>query len=161
MFKVELIGDVLVFSNGETKQATDEEKRYFSRRKVLKAIKKTLRDKDGNEYQEWDILRWADLHRHSGYSFLDGAIRIKDMVKKTEVCGAITDHGNMCGALDFYKAMKAAGKLPIIGQEFYVENVNGEKKGNHLLLLAKKTKDIKTFLNCPVWRITTFIKSLI
>ena len=44
-------------------------------------------------------LKFIDLHRHSEYSLLDGSIRIKDMVDKTEYAGALTDHGNMFGHL--------------------------------------------------------------
>lgn len=83
------------------------------------------------------ILHWADLHRHSGFSLLDGANKISDLVAKTDFAGAITDHGAMHGVLDYYKMMKKAGKLPILGFEAYAETISGEKKGNHLLLLAK------------------------
>lgn len=90
------------------------------------------------------ILHWADLHRHSGFSLLDGANKISDLVAKTDFAGAITDHGAMYGVLDFYKSMKKAGKLPILGFEAYAETIGRQKKGNHLLLLAK---DLNGFHN--------------
>lgn len=88
-------------------------------------------------FLEVKVVRFADLHRHSSYSLLDGGSRIKDLVEKTGYVGALTDHGNMFGFLKYYKAMKKAGKQPIIGLEAYVETIEGEKKGNHLVLLAR------------------------
>ena len=119
----------LEFSDGTVKPASEEEKGYFSLRKKLKAIKQ--------ENGEYKIIRWADLHRHSGYSLLDGAILPEVMADKTEYVGAITDHGNMCGAMKFYNAMKKQGKQPIMGEEFYCEDISGNKTANHLILLAK------------------------
>ncbi|MFF2531443.1 DNA polymerase III subunit alpha [Brevibacillus sp. NPDC058079] len=92
------------------------------------------------------IIRWADLHRHSGYSLLDGGSKISDIVRKTEYAGAITDHGAMFGVMEYYKQMKAAGKLPILGFEAYAETIEGEKKGNHLLLLAKNQEGFKNLV---------------
>lgn len=84
-----------------------------------------------------NVIRYAPLHGHSGYSLLDGASQIEDMVKKSEYHMAITDHGNMFGTLDFYKKMTKAGKHPIIGCELYSENIHGEKVRHHLLVLAE------------------------
>ncbi|WPQ59737.1 DNA polymerase III subunit alpha [Paenibacillus polymyxa] len=92
------------------------------------------------------IIRWADLHRHSGYSLLDGGSKISDIVRKTEYAGAITDHGAMFGTLEYYKQMRKAGKLPILGFEAYAETIQGEKKGNHLLLLAKNEEGFKNLV---------------
>ena len=59
------------------------------------------------------------LHLHTEYSLLDGAVRIKDLIKKAQRCKmpavAMTDHGNIFGAIDFYMAAKAADNKPIIG----------------------------------------------
>lgn len=63
------------------------------------------------------IIRFADLHRHSDCSLLDGMTKIKDMAAKTEYAGALTDHGNMYGFLEYYKTMRAMGKHPILGFE--------------------------------------------
>ena len=59
------------------------------------------------------IPEFTHLHLHTEYSLLDGANKIKDLAKKVKALGmksvAMTDHGNMFGAIDFYKAMKAEG----------------------------------------------------
>ncbi|MBV9274050.1 MAG: DNA polymerase III subunit alpha [Verrucomicrobia bacterium] len=67
---------------------------------------------------------FVHLHLHSEYSLLDGAIRIPDLMKKAVEYGmpavAITDHGNMYGAVEFYQAAQKAGIKPIIGCEIYM-----------------------------------------
>ncbi|MEU0556415.1 DNA polymerase III subunit alpha [Dactylosporangium sp. NPDC006015] len=67
---------------------------------------------------------FVHLHVHTEYSMLDGAARLKDMFKEANRLGmpavAITDHGNMHGAYDFYKQATAAGVTPILGVEAYV-----------------------------------------
>jgi DNA polymerase III subunit alpha len=91
---------------------------------------------------------FAHLHLHTQYSFLDGAIRMKDLVKRVGQLGmrsvAVTDHGNMYGALDFYQQAKGAGLKPILGMEAYVTGVTGnvkhtdkERENFHLVLLAE------------------------
>jgi DNA polymerase-3 subunit alpha len=89
---------------------------------------------------------FVHLHLHTLYSLLDGAIRIKDLLKTVQEKGmksvAITDHGNLFGAIDFYKKAKEAGVKPIIGYEAYVAGPKGRKDkseriGRHLILLAK------------------------
>jgi len=91
---------------------------------------------------------FAHLHLHTQYSFLDGAIRVKDLIKKLQSHGmkscAVTDHGNMFGALDFYQQATAAGINPILGIEAYVTGVTGDVKHTdhvrenfHLVLLAE------------------------
>ena len=94
------------------------------------------------------------LHIHSEYSLLDGANRIKDLPVRAKELGmnaiAITDHGVMFGAIDFYKACKANGVKPIIGCEVYVaprgrkdKEPKIDEKYNHLILLAKNNEGYK------------------
>ncbi|HEX3085916.1 MAG TPA: DNA polymerase III subunit alpha, partial [Pyrinomonadaceae bacterium] len=94
---------------------------------------------------------FVHLHLHTDYSLLDGAIQIKPLAERTEKLGmnacAMTDHGNMYGAISFYNTMKAKGIKPIIGCETYIaatnrhdrsaRNIGGEKANFHLILLAK------------------------
>jgi len=91
-------------------------------------------------------MSFTHLHLHTLYSLLDGAIRMKDLIKTVKAKGmssvAVTDHGNMFGAVDFYKKAKEAGLKPILGMEAYVAGPKGrgdrtEKIANHLILLAK------------------------
>ncbi|MBN1531876.1 MAG: DNA polymerase III subunit alpha, partial [Spirochaetes bacterium] len=96
-------------------------------------------------------MKFVHLHTHSDYSILDGAIPIDRMIDKALEFGmpalALTDHGNMFGALEFYQKARKKGITPIIGQEFYVaagsrlkrESVRdgGKEKAYHLILLAK------------------------
>ncbi|MGQ9679141.1 MAG: DNA polymerase III subunit alpha, partial [bacterium] len=67
---------------------------------------------------------FVHLHNHSEFSLLDGATRIDDMVQLAKEMGmeavALTDHGNMFGAINFYQAAKRVGIKPIIGAEVYV-----------------------------------------
>ena len=64
-------------------------------------------------------MSFTHLHLHTLYSLLDGAIRMKDLIKTVKAKGmsavAVTDHGNMFGAIDFYKKAKDAGIKPIFG----------------------------------------------
>ena len=98
---------------------------------------------DNNEVS---VIRFADLHRHSDCSLMDGLSKIPDIVAKTEYAGALTDHGNMYGFLEYYKAMIAAGKKPILGFEAYTENLEGELCAAHLILLAKNNAGYKNLL---------------
>ena len=92
--------------------------------------------------------KFVHLHMHTEFSLLDGANRIKDLPIRAKELGmdamAITDHGVMFGAIDFYKACKANGIKPIIGCEMYVaprrmqdKDASLDGKYNHLILLAK------------------------
>jgi len=69
-------------------------------------------------------MSFVHLHLHSQYSLLDGAIRLDDLVKKVKAQNmpavAVTDHGCMFGAIEFYTKCKAEGVKPIIGAELYV-----------------------------------------
>src|SRR4051795_12881619 len=67
---------------------------------------------------------FVHLHVHTEYSMLDGAARLKDLFRETSAMGmpalAMTDHGNLYGAFDFYKQATKAGVKPIIGTEAYI-----------------------------------------
>ncbi len=93
---------------------------------------------------------FTHLHVHTEFSLLDGACRIEQLVLRAKELGmtslAITDHGNMYGAVDFYKACKKHGIKPIIGCEVYVaERSRFDKEKtiyknyNHLILLVKNS----------------------
>lgn len=92
------------------------------------------------------MSEFTHLHLHTEYSLLDGANKIKTLAKRLKELGikscAITDHGNMYGAIEFYKTMKAEGIKPIIGLEAYIHNHEDiSSKENrqrfHLCLFAK------------------------
>ncbi|MBR4684327.1 MAG: DNA polymerase III subunit alpha [Spirochaetia bacterium] len=95
------------------------------------------------------MTEFVHLHNHTDYSLLDGAMKIGDMVSKAKSLGmksiAITDHGNMFGALNFYEKCKENEIKPIVGCEFYMAEgsrkiKSGTEFGNkyyHLILLAK------------------------
>ena len=98
--------------------------------------------------------QFVHLHIHSEFSLLDGANRIKDLPVRAKELGmdamAITDHGVMYGAIDFYDACKKEGIKPIIGCEVYVaprsrfdKEPGIDNKYNHLILLAKNTEGYK------------------
>jgi DNA polymerase-3 subunit alpha len=81
---------------------------------------------------------FVHLHVHTQYSLLDGALKVKDLVKRVAAASmpavAMTDHGNMFGAITFYKAAKEAGIQPILGCEIDVIGLGG--RSSHLPLLA-------------------------
>ena len=93
-------------------------------------------------------MSFCHLHLHSEYSLLDGACRIKDLVKQVKELGqqavAVTDHGAMYGVIDFYTAAKQCGIKPIIGCEVYVASGSRTDKSatqsgdrSHLILLCE------------------------
>lgn len=97
---------------------------------------------------EGSTIPFAHLHVHTHYSLLDGANRIDELVARAKALDqpavAITDHGNMFGAIEFYQAAVDAGVKPIIGMEAYIapgdrrrKDATGVKDASyHLLLLA-------------------------
>ncbi len=95
--------------------------------------------------------QFAHLHLHTQYSLLDGAIRVKDLFPAVLERGmktvAMTDHGNMYGAVDFFKQAKAHGVKPIFGSEVYVADRGMEDKSvrssYHLVLLARDEQGYK------------------
>ncbi|MGE0395685.1 MAG: DNA polymerase III subunit alpha [Kofleriaceae bacterium] len=100
---------------------------------------------------------FTHLHLHTQYSLLDGAIRVKDLFPKVKELGmdtvAVTDHGNMFGAIDLYTEAKAAGVKLVFGCETYVAATDRHDRTNrrnyHLILLAKNDVGYKnlSFLN--------------
>lgn len=99
------------------------------------------------------------LHNHTHYSLLDGACRVEDLI---EACAAfdmpalaITDHGNLFGAIEFYTKAREAGIKPIIGAEVYIapksrfdktSSKGGSDTSFHLILLAKDYTGYKNLM---------------
>jgi DNA polymerase-3 subunit alpha len=102
--------------------------------------------------------KFVHLHTHSHYSLLDGLTKLEDMVdiakKNGQTAIALTDHGNMYGAIEFYKIARKAGIKPIIGVEAYLtagsrkekSAETGQKRYYHLILLAKNHKGYKNLI---------------
>ena len=92
-------------------------------------------------------MAFTHLHLHTEYSLLDGACRLSRLAKAAKEKGmtalAITDHGVMYGAVDFYKECKKQGIKPIIGCEVYVapqsrfDKTSSYGKYYHMVLLCK------------------------
>ncbi|MDR1615055.1 MAG: DNA polymerase III subunit alpha [Campylobacteraceae bacterium] len=100
-------------------------------------------------------MSFTHLHLHTEYSLLDGANKIKELAKRLKAQGAkaaaITDHGNMFGAIDFYKTMTKEGIKPIIGIEAYIHNGDELddktiKQRFHLCLFAKNETGYKNLM---------------
>ena len=100
-------------------------------------------------------INFTHLHLHTEYSLLDGANKIAKLAKKLKAQGvksvAITDHGNMFGAIDFYKTMRKEGIKPIIGMEAYIHNGDEladktNKQRFHLCLYAKNEIGYKNLM---------------
>ena len=102
---------------------------------------------------------FVSLHNHTEYSFLDGAIKINDLIKKAKEfemeAVAITDHGGLFGAVEFYFACKKAKIKPILGFEAYVAPGSrtdrtqsvGEHNYSHLILLAENNTGWKNLMH--------------
>ncbi len=96
---------------------------------------------------------FVHLHCHSHYSLLDGQSKIPDLIDRVKSLGmpavALTDHGNLFGAIEFLREAKAAGIVPIVGMEAYVApgkrtdrttssgGAGDERYAYHLTLLAQ------------------------
>ena len=102
-------------------------------------------------------MKFTHLHVHTHYSLLDGLAKIDDILDRAKELGmeslAITDHGVLYGAIEFYVKAKERGIKPIIGCEMYVSNdLNSknndsvDKRRNHLILLAKNQKGYKNLM---------------
>ncbi len=103
---------------------------------------------------------YIPLHLHTEYSLLDGAIRIKELVEQATAykmpAVAITDHGNLFGAIDFYRKTTKAGIKPIIGCEVYVaprtrfekrHATETEEATYHLILLSKDNSGYRNLVS--------------
>ena len=108
--------------------------------------------------KNFSVVLYSDLHRHSDNSLLDGMTKVSQMVEATEYSGALTDHGNMYGFLEYYKTMKAAGKKPIIGMEAYMTDNDNNMTNNHLLLLAKNNTGYRNLLKLASESFANFYK---
>ncbi len=96
------------------------------------------------------------LHLHSEYSLLDGGCKIKEIPKRAAALGmpaiAVTDHGNMHGTIEFYRACKDVGVKPLIGLEAYVcehsrlEKRDGKAHSGHMVLLARNQTGYQNLL---------------
>lgn len=91
-------------------------------------------------------MPFAPLHLHTEYSLLDGACRLKPLVKRLKELGfehcAVTDHGVMYAAVDFYSALKEAGIHPVIGCEVYIcpnrfDKQSLNREYSHMILLCE------------------------
>src|SRR5438067_338667 len=106
-------------------------------------------------------MSFVHLHTHSEFSLLDGAAQLHKLVYRAQELEmpalALTDHGVMYGAVDFYEKARAAGIKPIVGVEAYVapgshkdrtarSARDAEKNAYHLLLLAKNLQGYKNLL---------------
>jgi DNA polymerase-3 subunit alpha len=102
-------------------------------------------------------MSFVHLHTHSHYSLLDGFSKIDDLIKRASELGfpalALTDHGTLSGAIEFYKKAKKAGIKPIIGCEVYLaprtrfdKTARIDSKSYHLTLLAKDEKGYKNLI---------------
>ncbi len=102
--------------------------------------------------------KFVHLHTHTHYSLLDGMTKIPDLVAKAKELGmtavAMTDHGNLYGAVEFYKECTKAGIKPILGVEAYIASGDhkekntgtGESNYYHLILLVKNETGWKNLL---------------
>ncbi len=111
-----------------------------------------------NEVKPTAAKPFVHLHCHTHFSLLDGASRIPDLVQHVKSLGmnacAITDHGNLYGAIDFYAECKKAGINPVVGYEAYVApgsrtDKAARKRGDagfHLTILAKNNVGWKNLI---------------
>ncbi|HEX9667612.1 MAG TPA: DNA polymerase III subunit alpha [Thermodesulfobacteriota bacterium] len=99
---------------------------------------------------------FVHLHLHSQYSLLDGAIKFEELFSKLHELGmnsvALTDHGNLFGAFDFYKKAKQFSIKPIIGCEVYItpklkSDSTNHERNNHLILLSMNQQGYKNLSN--------------
>src|SRR3989344_7188367 len=99
--------------------------------------------------------KFVHLHCHSEYSLLDGLSKIKKLVRRVKELEmpavAITDHGVMYGAIEFYKECQKEGIKPLVGMEAYTcigdhKQKNGREDTNHLLLIAQNYTGYKNLM---------------
>ena len=101
---------------------------------------------------------FVHLHNHSEYSLLDGAIRVKDLAEAAQGMGmgavALTDHGNLFGAIPFLKAAREVGVKPITGMETYLAEggikergrAAGQLRNDHLTLLVRSEEGYRNLI---------------
>src|SRR3954453_20081267 len=103
---------------------------------------------------------FVHLHCHTHYSLLDGASKIPDLVRRVKGLGmpalALTDHGNLYGAVEFLREAKAADFKPILGMEAYVAprhrterstgGGSGQEYAFHLTLLARNGEGVRNLM---------------
>lgn len=100
---------------------------------------------------------YVHLHNHTHHSLLDGMTKVRQLVEKVKIMGmeavAMTDHGTLSGAIEFYKACKEEGIKPIIGMEAYVaarkhtdKDVQKDKARFHLIILAMNNKGYENLM---------------
>ena len=103
------------------------------------------------------MAKFTHLHVHSHYSLLDGLAKIDELVARAAELGmnslALTDHGNLCGAIEFYKKAKKQGINPILGAEMYIarEKMTDKRPGiddtrYHLTVLAANNQGYKNLI---------------
>ncbi len=114
------------------------------------------------------MIPFVHLHVHSEYSLLDGAARVRELAEEAARCGmsalALTDHGVMYGAVEFYKSCREHGVKPILGCEFYMTTGSrtdkGARKDNpiyHLILLARNADGYRNLLRlCSIAHLEGF-----
>ena len=133
-------------SNRQTKEETD-----------IRNIRPTFSPYILTNQKKKSMSKFVHLHNHSHYSLLDGLTKIGPLVDATKKYNmpavALTDHGNMHGAIEFFKTAKKAEVKPILGFEAYVANrsrhqkeAHVDVKPYHLLLLAKNLEGYKNLL---------------
>ncbi|MBI2637550.1 MAG: PHP domain-containing protein, partial [Candidatus Sungbacteria bacterium] len=102
-------------------------------------------------------MKFTHLHVHSHYSLRDGLAKIDDLITQAKKLGmdslALTDHGNLYGAIEFYKKAKAAGIKPILGCELYIafedmhqRRPNIDDKRYHLTVLAYSNEGYRSLV---------------
>ena len=102
-------------------------------------------------------MKFTHLHVHSHYSLLDGLAKIDQLINKAKKMGmeslALTDHGNLYGAIEFYTHSQEAGLKPILGCEFYLaprtmadKDVKYDTDLSHLVILVKNETGYKNLL---------------
>ena len=106
---------------------------------------------------------FVNLHVHTEYSLLDGACRIKELISHVKELGqtavAITDHGNMYGAVEFWSTANAAGIKPVIGCEVYVARRTRHDRDSkldvspyHLVLLCENNEGYRNLVKLSLLR---------
>ena len=111
---------------------------------------------------------FVHLHLHTEFSLLDGMIRTKDLAKRAAELGmpavAMTDHGNLYGAIEFFQSCKKAGVKPIFGCEIYLapfsmhdkKDLVGRKRATHMTLLATKVGTTsRSWFPKDTWKVST------